>query len=236
MMIAIGNFLFRYRNALFPFACVLLLLPGPPLFESPLVATFIGAVVAATGQLVRVVTIGLRYIVRGGRGGRVYADDLITDGVYRLCRNPMYVGNVLLVIGLAIAANSLATILTAVPLVLFAYRAIVAAEESFLQAKFGVPFEAYCAEVPRWLPRLRGIRQAFANGEFHWRRVIVKEYGTPFGWINLLCLVVLYHLWKESALETYEPLTQGMLGTMLLVTLLWLTARALKKTRKLVAD
>lgn len=44
----------------------------------------------------------------------------------------MYVGNVLLVIGLAIAANSLATILTAVPLVLLAYGAIVAAEGRLL--------------------------------------------------------------------------------------------------------
>ena len=107
MRVVIGNFLFRHRNALFPFACVLLLLPGPPLFANPFAAVGVGAVVATMGQLVRVATIGLRYIVRGGRGGRVYADDLVTDGMYRLCRNPMYVGNVLLVIGLAMAANSL---------------------------------------------------------------------------------------------------------------------------------
>lgn len=105
-----------------------------------------------------------------------------------------------------------------------------------MQDKFGVPFEAYCADVPRWLPRLRGIRQAFANGAFHWRRLIVKEHGTPFGWINGLCSVVLYHLWKEGALETYEPLTQAMHGDHAAGHLAMMTARTLKKTRKLVAD
>ena len=74
MLITIGNFLFRYRNALFPLTFVLLLLPGPDLFADPLQAALLGALVAALGQLVRALTIGLDYIVRGGRRGKVYAD------------------------------------------------------------------------------------------------------------------------------------------------------------------
>lgn len=236
MMVAIGDFLFRYRNALFPLACLLLLLPGPALFDDSMWAAVIGAVVAAVGQLVRALTIGLRYIVRGGRGGRVYADDLVTEGVYSLCRNPMYVGNVLLVAGLAIASNSLATLLSAMPLVMFAYAAIVAAEERYLHGRFGAAFDAYCRDVPRWLPHLPAARKAFAAATFHWRRVIVKEYGTPFGWVNVLCLAVLYNLWKEGALGMHDSVTQGLFAVMGLVTALWLTARALKKTRRLVAD
>lgn len=88
-MIAIGNFLFRYRNVLFPFACLLALLPGAQLFANPLAATALGTVFAAIGQVVRAMTIGLRYIVRGGRRGRVYADDLVTEGLYAHSRNPM---------------------------------------------------------------------------------------------------------------------------------------------------
>jgi protein-S-isoprenylcysteine O-methyltransferase Ste14 len=235
MMIAIGNFLFRYRNALFPFACVLLLLPGPTLFPSPLLAAAVGAVIAAVGQLVRATTIGLRYIVRGGRGGRVYADDLITEGVYTLCRNPMYVGNVLLVAGIAIASDCLWTLLLSAPLVLFAYAAIVAAEEHYLRGKFGAAFDAYCRDVPRWLPHFAAVRQAFASGSFHWRRVIAKEYGTPFGWINVLCGIVLYRLWRQGGPE-FETWAPGLLLVMSCTTLLWATVRVLKKTRRLVAD
>ncbi|HZD52392.1 MAG TPA: isoprenylcysteine carboxylmethyltransferase family protein [Woeseiaceae bacterium] len=235
-MAAIGEFLFRYRNALFPFAYALLLLPGPRLFGNPMSAAAIGALAAVAGQLVRVLTIGLRYIVRGGRGGRVYADDLVTEGVYGLCRNPMYTGNMLLVTGLAIASNSFVTLMTAVPLVVFAYSAIVAAEEAYLRNKFGAAFDAYCQDVPRWLPDIAAARQALATGTFHWRRVIVKEYGTPFGWINALCLVALYNLWRRDALWSYRTVAQGLLVTMGLVTMLWLAARILKKTRRVVAD
>jgi len=33
---------------------------------------------------------------------------------------------------------------------------------------------------------------------FHWRRLIVKEYGTPAGWIAVLCGVTLYSLWSDA--------------------------------------
>ena len=116
-MVALGRFLFRYRNIIFPFLCLLVLLPGPRLFaESARRPRCVGAAFAILGQLVRAGTIGLRYIVRGGRGGRVYADDLVTEGIYSHCRNPMYVGNILIVLGVALASNSLATLLVALPL------------------------------------------------------------------------------------------------------------------------
>lgn len=237
MMVAAGNFLFRYRNALFPFACLLMLLPGRALFDDkPLVAAAVGALVAGAGQFIRAVTIGLRYIVRGGRSGRVYADDLVTEGVYALCRNPMYVGNVLIVIGVAIASNSLSTLAFAVPMVLFVYSAIVAAEEQFLAGKFGPSFRAYCDSVPRWLPRLADLRSQPAADSFHWRRLIVKEYGTPFGWVNAICLVAIYNLWRNGTLPTQLPALQALVSLMVLATMLWATALILKRKRLVVAD
>lgn len=236
VMIGIGTFLFRYRNGIFPLACALLLLPGPALSDSPLLAAAVGGAVASIGQLVRVATIGLRYIVRGGRGGRVYAKDLITEGTYTLCRNPMYVGNVLLVTGIAVASNSLITVLCAIPLVLFVYSAIVAAEEKYLSEKFGTAFADYCRGVPRWLPRVAALRQAFASASFNWRRVVVKEYGTPFGWVNVLCAIVLYRLWQQDALQSDSRVAQALIAVMALTTLLWATARLFKKTGWLAAD
>ena len=157
-----------------------------------------GAAFAILGQLVRAGTIGLRYIVRGGRGGRVYADDLVTEGIYSHCRNPMYVGNILIVIGVALASNSLTTLLVALPLVVLAYAAIIAAEEQFLRDKFGAGFEDYCRDVPRWLPRFKGLGTTLSQSQFHWRRLLVKEYGTPFGWIGVLILATLYNLSRDG--------------------------------------
>src|SRR5690242_16077521 len=67
MLTEAGNFLFRYRNSLFPVACVLLFLPGPDPFPDAMQAAAAGAVVALLGQIIRGATIGLRYVVRGGR-------------------------------------------------------------------------------------------------------------------------------------------------------------------------
>ncbi|MFL6617175.1 MAG: methyltransferase family protein [Povalibacter sp.] len=236
MMVSIGNFLFRYRNVLFPMAYVLLFLPGPRLFDDSLLAAWVGGSVAALGQMIRTLTIGLRYIIRGGRRRRVYAEDLVTDGIYALCRNPMYVGNVFIVIGISFAANSLTTVVCAFPLVILAYAAIIAAEERFLLGRFGAAFIDYCAEVPRWVPRTTAIRTAIANSSFHWRRVIIKEYGTPFGWINTLCLVTLFNLWRDDLLADRTEAIQVLTGTMVLTTVLWLIAWIAKKTRLMVAD
>jgi protein-S-isoprenylcysteine O-methyltransferase Ste14 len=235
-MAQVGNFLFRYRNALFPLACALLLLPGRQLLSDPIVAAGTGALVAALGQCIRAMTIGLRYIIRGGREGRVYAEDLVTGGMYALCRNPMYIGNILIAVGVAIASNSATTLVVTMPLVTFAYVAIVAAEEQFLAGEFGEAFRRYCDTVPRWIPRFADLRRESAGLSFRWRRVIVKEYGTPFAWISAVCLVALYNLWRADALSAQDNTVRGLVAAMVLVTIFWVGARTLKKTRLVVAD
>jgi protein-S-isoprenylcysteine O-methyltransferase Ste14 len=236
MLTAAGNFLFRYRNSLFPFACVLLFLPGPDLFADPLQAAAIGAVIAALGQLVRAATIGLRYVVRGGRGRRVYAEDLVTEGIYAHTRNPMYVGNLLIVAGLAVASNSWATILVAIPLGLFMYASIVAAEEEYLQQRFGAAFKEYCRDVPRWLPKLSGLPSTLSSMRFKWRRLLVKEYGTPFGWISVLVLMTLYNLWQSGRWSSRQENVRTLELILLVAAIGWIIAFSMKKTRTIVAD
>jgi len=236
VLISIGNFLFRYRNSLFPLTLLLLLLPGPQLFADPLRATLAGALVASCGQLVRALTVGLDYIVRGGRGGKVYADGLVVTGIYRHTRNPMYLGNITIVTGLALAANSLATLCVALPMVCFAYVAIVAAEENYLGGKFGAAYVQYCADVPRWLPRFSRLWDTLSGATFHWRRVIVKEYGTPAGWIAALCGVTLYNLWSRGGWTARHQQVFALLMVICVTFALWLLARVFKKARWLSAD
>ena len=80
--ITIGNFFFRYRNALFPliFAVGALTLRPRIMFDSVVVDRFlavVGIAVALLGQVVRLVTIGFEYIHRGGKDGQVYAGRLV---------------------------------------------------------------------------------------------------------------------------------------------------------------
>src|SRR3546814_4215332 len=91
------------------------------------------------------------YIVRGGKDKKVYANTLVINGLFAHCRNPLYVGNILMLVGVGILVNSLIYLLIFIPLFLFIYQAIVLAEERFLRNKFGSDFDAYTKRVHRWL-------------------------------------------------------------------------------------
>jgi protein-S-isoprenylcysteine O-methyltransferase Ste14 len=235
-MVAIGNFFFHFRNALFPVAFLLVLLPGQRLFGDPLHAAAAGLLVAFAGQFVRAATIGLRYIIRGGKNRRVYAEDLVTEGIYSHSRNPMYVGNLLILAGVAIASNSWTCVAVAVPLFVFIYLAIVAAEEAYLRQKFGPAFDAYTRDVPRWLLRIRGLGATLAESEFHWRRVLVKEYGTPTGWLMGIGVIALWNLWRENAIADRQGAVRAVIASMIVVAVFWGVARYMKKSRTIVAD
>src|SRR5688500_7339824 len=177
MMIQIGNFFFKYRNLLFILLYLALFIPSSPIFSPHVFGpTYflwpitIGLIVTITGQLIRGATIGLAYIVRGGKDGKVYAEDLVTTGIFRHCRNPLYVGNILMLVGVGILSNSLIYLAIFIPLFLFIYQAIVLAEENFLRNKFGEKFVAYCSRVNRWLPSLAGISTTFNGMRFNWKR------------------------------------------------------------------
>ena len=66
-------------------------------------------------------------------------------------RNPIYLGMVLGLIGLAIAFNSLWLLLTLVPFALALRYGVVAREEAYLERKFGDAYRRYSARVRRWL-------------------------------------------------------------------------------------
>jgi protein-S-isoprenylcysteine O-methyltransferase Ste14 len=236
MLVRIGNFFFHTRNFIFPFALLFVFLPGPKMFADPMDAVLLGFVVSGLGQLVRGTTIGFKYIIRGGKDRRVYAEDLVTEGLYSHCRNPMYVGNVLIFSGIAIACNTWTTVLIAIPFGVFIYVAIIAAEENFLRGKFGAAFDAYCRDVPRWLPRLAGLGTTLSSMEYKWRRVVVKEYGTPFGWITFICIIGAIHLWRLGRLQASDPSVKLLIWIWAVTFVLWATARVLKKTKTLRAD
>jgi protein-S-isoprenylcysteine O-methyltransferase Ste14 len=78
------------------------------------------------------------------------ASALVTDGVYRVTRNPMYVGMAFLLTGWAVYLGSLLTFLGPVLFIVYITHFQIAPEERVLRARFP-EFEAYAARVRRWL-------------------------------------------------------------------------------------
>lgn len=94
-----------------------------------------------------------RLPLAGGTAGmKGMPEALVTDGVYAWTRNPMYLGHLLFLTGLALTTRSrLAIAALAAHGPWFGRR--VAADEARLTAEFGDEYVAYLARVPRWVPR-----------------------------------------------------------------------------------
>jgi protein-S-isoprenylcysteine O-methyltransferase Ste14 len=76
---------------------------------------------------------------------------LVTDGVYRFTRNPIYLGMALLYAGLALGADSAVALALLVPLLALVQAGIVAREERYLEGRFGDEYRRYKASVRRWI-------------------------------------------------------------------------------------
>ena len=77
--------------------------------------------------------------------------EIISTGVYRFTRNPMYVGMALLQAGIGLALAS-PWIIALVPLVLaVVYATAVRHEEAYLEEKFGTTYLSYKRSVRRWI-------------------------------------------------------------------------------------
>lgn len=237
-MIAIGNFFFKYRNFLFIFLYLALFIPSPQIFRESTIGEHyylyplvIGLLITVFGQLIRGVAISLAYIVRGGRDKNVYADDLVTEGFFNHGRNPLYVGNILMLVGVGILMNSVIFMCIFIPLFLFIYQAIVLAEENFLRNKFGDQFDAYCARVNRWWINFSGIGNTIGSMAFNGKRWLIKEYNTQTVWLLGIVVILLFYY---PQLTNGDTVLRDRLGITALVVLAayYFTIRYLKKSGK----
>jgi protein-S-isoprenylcysteine O-methyltransferase Ste14 len=79
------------------------------------------------------------------------AKRLVTDGPYRLTRNPMYLGMACAYAGAALAAEALWSLAFLALVLLIVDRLIIPKEEAHLAASFGEEYERYRSRVRRWL-------------------------------------------------------------------------------------
>jgi protein-S-isoprenylcysteine O-methyltransferase Ste14 len=236
-MVKIGNFLFHYRNILLPVFFLLILVPAPELFQNPTLALVIGLGISIAGQLIRFLTIGFVYIIRGGQNRKVYAQDLVTTGIFSHCRNPLYVGNIAVGIGMGVASNSVLFFSVITPLIIFIYIAIVAAEENFLRGKFGSAYDEYANDVNRWFPKLKGITTTFKAHQFNWKRVLLKEYNSTFtGTLLGIMLIMKAHYQHPELYGSIQEKLPLFILIIAAVTIIYLFIKFLKKTHRLVAD
>jgi protein-S-isoprenylcysteine O-methyltransferase Ste14 len=78
---------------------------------------------------------------------------VVTTGVFSVSRNPLYLGAVCFLAGVALAANLPWVLILLLPSLVACHTVLIAPEEKYLLAKFGEEYRTYAATVHRWIGR-----------------------------------------------------------------------------------
>jgi len=143
----------------------------------------IGAAVAALGVWVRAMASG--HVKKN--------EELAMTGPYAYCRNPLYLGSIIIAAGFAIAARDVWVAAGILLLFVAIYVPVIRSEEEFLRARFS-QYADYERRVPRLLPRtvwLRGYAAGFSRELYLQHR----EYNALTGAAAMLAALVVRMLW-----------------------------------------
>jgi protein-S-isoprenylcysteine O-methyltransferase Ste14 len=112
-----------------------------------------GPVLVALGLALMVLAVGQMLRQRTTVIPKSQPAALVTGGVFRFCRNPIYLADAMILAGLILHWD----VPLALPLVPLFVRVItqrfILGEEAMLRKGFGAAFEAWAAKTGRWLPR-----------------------------------------------------------------------------------
>lgn len=132
--------------------------------------------VSFVGLLVRIATVGAAPQGTSGRNRKEQrADVLNTTGLYSIVRNPLYLGNLLMLLGLTLLTAVWWFVLLACVSFFLYYERIVFAEEAYLEEKFGDDYRRWAARTPMILPRPWLWRSSAHR--FSWRKALRQEYS-----------------------------------------------------------
>ena len=233
-----GNWLFQWRSYL-PLVLIPIILIA--LRHSEAVERDVGdpmgavwealcVMIAFIGLLVRCITIGF---VPSGTSGRntdkQRAHTLNTMGMYSIVRNPLYLGNFIIIFGLSLFVQvwwfSLITIL----LFWLHYERIIYAEEEFLCNSFGSEYLEWAEKTPVFLPKFSLWQKPDLS--FSFRTVLKKEYS---GFFALIVALTLLEVGGDLLGEGKLELDLGWMIVFSIGLIIYLTLRILtKKTRVL---
>ncbi|MBI9077590.1 MAG: hypothetical protein JEZ02_19460 [Desulfatibacillum sp.] len=225
-----GKWLFKRRGHL-PLLLLVIVFLGLGQFKMPddprwdQVWEIICLAIAFLGLAVRILTIG--YIPKGtsGRGtSAIAAASLNTKGMYSVVRNPLYLGNALIWLGVSMLLRQWWVSLVFLMIFWVYYERIIYAEEEFLRDKFGDEFLDWAAKTPAFFPH-------FKNWEppcqpFSTRRVLRRDYSAFFAIIAAFTVMEFLCDWKAMGKPEVDLMWLVIFSA---GAIIYLTLRTLKK-------
>ncbi|HWC15860.1 MAG TPA: isoprenylcysteine carboxylmethyltransferase family protein [Terriglobales bacterium] len=119
-------------------------------------AEIVGSLLVAIGSVVLLDSFA-RFALKGlGTPAPVFPTrHLVVSGLYRFVRNPMYVAVLAVILGQALIFTSPRVLEYGAAVWLAFHLFVCLYEEPTLRRTFGAEYEAFCAGVPRWIPRAK---------------------------------------------------------------------------------
>jgi protein-S-isoprenylcysteine O-methyltransferase Ste14 len=125
--------------------------PASGLGLSPDFRLWAGVALGVTGLAVLVSAAGLFRSVGTGLPPWTPTTEIVSGGIYRWTRNPMYVGMTLIFLALAIGLDSIGALLLLPVVMIVMQTQVIAREERYLESKFGEGYLQYKRRVRRWI-------------------------------------------------------------------------------------
>ena len=187
-------------------------------------------IVSFLGLAVRCITAG--YAPRGtsGRNTKSQAADMLnTTGMYSISRNPLYLGNFIIVLGVTLFIQVWWLAL----LVWFGfwlyYERIIFTEEEFLRSKFNDQFMEWAKKTPLVIPRFRNWRKPELT--FSFKTVLRREFSTYF---SIVATFFFLEVLSNLLIKGKFVLHNSWLTFFIISLFIYLTFVILKKKTKLL--
>jgi protein-S-isoprenylcysteine O-methyltransferase Ste14 len=234
---SLGNRFFRWRSYLPLFMAVLFLAAlltqrgaaSPDHPDRPWQTACL--LVSLAGLVLRFFTVGFAPRGTSGRNtlGQV-AETLNTTGMYSLVRNPVYLGNFLIWLGLSLFIKVWwCTVIVILCFTLF-YERIIFAEEAFLRERFGAAFTDWAVSTPAIIPHFKNWRAP--SLPFSWKSALKREYSSWFATISSFTVLAIL---RDSLQNGRLRLDKNWLVIFAFSLVIYLSIRTLKKKTQILS-
>lgn len=233
-LIKVGTVFFNYRSYI-PLGLVILMVLERKhfyVFKSPYFKDFVFESICFTvvflGLIIRAYTVGHCRLGTSGRNTKgQYADSLNTDGMYSIVRNPLYIGNFFIILGISTLSQSYEVVLINLLLFTIFYIPVILVEEDFLLDKFKYAFIEYAKQIPTLVPNFKLWRKP--ELKFNIARFLAREHDSFFGIIWAFFLI---EILRDYILESKISFDAGWVAIMVFCSTLWVVLKSMKRYLK----
>lgn len=230
-----GHWLFRWRSYL-PLLLIGLSLIAFREFEYPFGSQTLDDLweifclaVSMVGIILRALTVGF---VPEGTSGRntksQVAEELNTTGIYSVVRNPLYLGNFIIWLGISLLVRLWWFSLIIIFIFWLYYERIIFAEEEFLRGKFGHLYLEWAEKTPVFLPKFDNWRRSSLS--FSFRTALKGEYSGFFAIIATFTFLEIVGDYFAAGVWEFDTMWQIISFSGLFI---YIVLRIMKKTNLL---